>query len=208
MRTGSIRARSGQTYKPSTTRSYEHSVELHAPPRPRRPARRRRACKDAQRFVARMSSHGHAGTTIANTTNPLRAILPSKLVVLDRQRGPDPASAEINACSRGLGSRARQGRRPCRRNPTLPISFVAPTSGSSATAPERSDGSSSQRADRKSTARPRSPLSFVTLPASLDRRLPHRCTGWCARVASGHHGSSRRPPSTPRVPPGARSAAR
>jgi integrase len=83
MREGSIKTRSGQTYKPSTIRSYEHSLELHALPDlgGRRVADVRTS--DVQRLVERMSAQGVAGTTIANTVNPLRAIY-RRLVVLDR----------------------------------------------------------------------------------------------------------------------------
>jgi integrase len=83
MRDGSITTRSGQPYKPSTIRGYEQSLELHALP----DLGGRRAADvttgDIQRLVERLSKERHAGTTIANVINPLRAIY-RRLVVLGR----------------------------------------------------------------------------------------------------------------------------
>jgi integrase len=80
---GSVTTRGGQNYKPSTTRSYRHSLEIHALP----DLGGRRVADlttgDVQRLVERMRREGLAGTTIANTVNALRAIY-RRLVVLGR----------------------------------------------------------------------------------------------------------------------------
>jgi integrase len=83
MRDGSVTTRGGQTYKPSTIRSYEHSLGLHALP----DLGGRRVADlttgDIQRLIERLRREGQAGTTIANVINPLRAIY-RRLVVLGR----------------------------------------------------------------------------------------------------------------------------
>lgn len=83
MRDGSITTRSGQPYKPSTIRGYDQSLELHALP----DLGGRRVADvttgDVQRLVEGLRRDGHAGTTIANVVNPLRAIY-RRLVVLGR----------------------------------------------------------------------------------------------------------------------------
>jgi integrase len=83
MRNGSVTPRGGQTYKPSTIRSYEYSLGLHVLPHlgGRRVADL--TTGDIQRLVERMRREGNAGTTIANAVNPLRAIY-RRLVVLGR----------------------------------------------------------------------------------------------------------------------------
>jgi integrase len=83
MRDGTVTTRGGQTYKPSTIRSYWHSLDLHVLP----VLGGRRAADlttgDIQRLVERMRRDGQAGPTIANAINALRAIY-RRLVMLGR----------------------------------------------------------------------------------------------------------------------------
>jgi integrase len=74
IKTGRIKTRSGQPYKPSTIRSYEQSLNLYVlddfgarPVGGITPG-------DVQGLVERMSGAGQSGSTIANAINPLRAI--------------------------------------------------------------------------------------------------------------------------------------
>jgi integrase len=83
MRSGSVTTRGGQRYKASTTRSYEHSLELHALPElggARVSAITTGAIQD---LIERMRKEGQTGSTIANVINPLRAIF-RRLVLLGR----------------------------------------------------------------------------------------------------------------------------
>ena len=73
-RGGSVRDRSGRTYKPSTIRGYERVLRLRVLPvigRVRLTELRR---TDVQALVDRMAAQGLSGSTIRNTLDPLRAI--------------------------------------------------------------------------------------------------------------------------------------
>ena len=99
MRDGSITTRGGQTYKPSTIRGYEQSLELHALP----DLGGRRVADvttgDLQRLIERLRKESHAATTIANAMNPLRAIY-RRLVVLGRVND-NPTRGVVLPSSRG-----------------------------------------------------------------------------------------------------------
>jgi integrase len=83
MRDGSVTTRGGERYKASTTRSYAHSLGLHALPDlggARVSAITTGALQD---LIERMRREGQTGSTIANVINPLRAIY-RRLVLLGR----------------------------------------------------------------------------------------------------------------------------
>ena len=98
MRDGSVTTRGGATYKPSTIRGYEDSLELHA----LADLGSRRVADlttgDIQRLVERLRRDGHAGSTIANVINPLRAIY-RRLVMLGRVNG-NPTRGAVLPTSR------------------------------------------------------------------------------------------------------------
>lgn len=111
IKAGRIKTRSGQPYKASTIRSYEHSLNLHALPSLGARQIGSITTGDIQALVERMSGEGQTGSTIANVVNPLRAIFrrlrllghvptnPTLGVVIPtshtkRLHGGDPADAE------------------------------------------------------------------------------------------------------------------
>jgi integrase len=73
-RSGTIRNRSGEKYKPSAVRGIEQAFRLRLTPAfgPRRLGDVRRA--DLQRLIDRMQAHGLAASTIRNTVNAVRAL--------------------------------------------------------------------------------------------------------------------------------------
>lgn len=74
MKNGSVTTRGGERYKASTTRSYEHSLNLHALPALGGRRVGNLTTGDIQKLVERVRRDGQSGTTIANVINPIRAI--------------------------------------------------------------------------------------------------------------------------------------
>jgi integrase len=74
MKDGSIRDRSGKVYKPSTTCSYEASLEHHIYPDLGARKLSSITYSDLQDFVDRLAAQGLDGSTIRNTVKPLRRI--------------------------------------------------------------------------------------------------------------------------------------
>lgn len=112
IKSGRIKTRSGERYKPSTIRSYEDSLELHVYPDLGARHIGSITAGDIQALVERMSGDRNAGSTIANVVNPIRAIYrrlvvlghvsvnPTSGVVLPTTRtkrvhAGDPAAAEL-----------------------------------------------------------------------------------------------------------------
>ena len=83
MRSGTVTTRGGERYKASTTRMYEHSLELHALPDLGGARVSAVTTSAIQGLIERMSQDGQTGSTIANVINPLRAIF-RRLVLLGR----------------------------------------------------------------------------------------------------------------------------
>lgn len=73
-RTGEIRNRSGDTYKPSALRGYDDALRLRVLPALGGHRLSDIATADLQRFVARMQRNRLSASTIRNTIVPLRAI--------------------------------------------------------------------------------------------------------------------------------------
>ena len=111
IKAGRIKTRSGEPYKPSTIRAYEHSLNLHALPWLGARQIGSITTGDIQALIERMSGDGQTGSTIANVINPLRAIFrrlrllghvpanPTQGVVIPtahtkRLHAGDPADAE------------------------------------------------------------------------------------------------------------------
>ena len=71
---GSIRDRSGKTFKPSTIRSYRASLEKHIYPEFGAHKLSALTYPDLQDFVDRLAAQGLDESTIRNTVNPLRVM--------------------------------------------------------------------------------------------------------------------------------------
>jgi integrase len=111
MKAGRIKTRSGEPYKASTIRSYEHTLNLHALPDLGARQIGSITTGDLQALVERMSGDGQTGSTTSNVINPVRSIFrrlrvlghvstnPTQGVVIPRSSSKrlhagDPADAE------------------------------------------------------------------------------------------------------------------
>jgi len=96
MRSGVVRTRSGDRFKPSSIRSYEQAARDHVLPwaGSARLAELRRS--DVQRLVNRMLRDGKAASTVRNALMPLR-VLYRRAIAMDEVAASPVAAAELPA---------------------------------------------------------------------------------------------------------------
>ena len=117
MRSGAIRNRSGEPYKPSVRRSYEQSLRTHILPDVGAHRLSDIKRRDLQRLADRIVDSGAQPSTVRNAFLPLRVIL--RLAIED-------GDATVNPCT-GLRLPAVRGRRDRFAEPSEAAALVAAT---------------------------------------------------------------------------------
>jgi integrase len=101
MRSGAVRTRSGEPYKPSVIREYERSLRLHVLPALGGARLSRMQRRDVQRLTDELLATGADPSTIRNALKPLQVIY---------RRAMEDGELAINPCER-LRLPAARGRR-------------------------------------------------------------------------------------------------
>jgi hypothetical protein len=94
LRSGAIRTRSGDEYKPSAIRNYEEALRTRVLPRMGHMMLFEVRRGDVQRFVDGLMATGLKPSTIRNTINPLRVIFRSRIRNQRRLSSAGPAVAD------------------------------------------------------------------------------------------------------------------
>ena len=115
MRSGTVRTRSGEPYKPSVVREYERSLRLHVLPTLGGARLSRIQRRDVQRLADEMLAAGADPSTIRNALKPLQVIY---------RRAIEDGDLAVNPCER-LRLPAARGRRERIASPAEAAALIA-----------------------------------------------------------------------------------
>jgi integrase len=115
MRSGAVRTRSGEPYKPSVVREYERSLRLHVLPALGGAKLSKIRRRDVQRLVDELLASGADPSTIRNALKPLQVIY---------RRAIEDGDLAVNPCER-LRLPAARGRRERIASPSEAAALIA-----------------------------------------------------------------------------------